>query len=68
MAFLCVLLACGGGAEDGPLPDEPVDAAPAAPEEPVIPLCEGSPAQTPELCQELRYGIRGYCNFWHACH
>lgn len=67
MAFL-LLLACGGAAGEG---DEPVDAmveaAPDAPAETVVPLCEGSAEQTPALCQELRYGLRGYCNYWHEC-
>jgi hypothetical protein len=66
MSLLLLTLACGGAT------DETEDASPvgeedAAPEERVIPLCEGSPEQTPGLCQELRYGQRGYCNYWHEC-
>lgn len=70
---MMVLMGCGACGGEAPEPEpvgaeEPAPAAPAVPAERVIPLCDGSLAQAPELCQELRYGTRGYCNFWHACH
>lgn len=69
-----VALGCAGG-DDGPSSDdadasstEPttVEVVPAK-SEPQIPLCEGSPEESSELCQSLRYGSHGYCNFWIDC-
>lgn len=45
------------------------DVAPATPAttERTIPLCDGSPPESPELCQRLVYGTHGYCNQWIDC-
>lgn len=73
MGLVHLLTGCGGAASDTDAPADATDATPdaAAPaqtsQKRVIPLCEGSPAESPELCQELRYGDHGYCNAWGAC-
>jgi hypothetical protein len=62
------LTACGGEA-DLPLEvsDDQVEEDPPAQQGREIPLCDGSPEPGPDLCQELRYGDRGYCNRWVSC-
>lgn len=64
-----LLCACGAEAEaDEVIVDESQEPPAAQPEQrPETPLCEGSPEPDGVLCQSLRYGDRGYCNFWRKC-
>lgn len=66
---LLVVMGCGAAVDDEPAAEE--QAEPAAevvePAERVIPTCPSSQPQSPELCQQLRYGDRGYCNAWVDC-
>lgn len=67
--LLVVLMLCGcaGAAEDEPLAEESDATPPVEEMRPETPLCEGSPPASPALCQSLRYGDHGYCNFWREC-
>jgi len=56
-----MLLACGGTVSK-----QDADAGRAQTR--TIPLCVGSPPESHSLCQSLRYGDKGYCNAWVACH
>ena len=66
--LLAVLLCACGAEADEPSADEPQETpATQTGRRPEIPLCEGSPPASPDLCQSLRYGDRGHCNFWREC-